>query len=44
MVLLGEKILADCAFLSAKYTAQSVCMLPFYETKQPEELAKLKKS
>lgn len=40
---LGEKILAKCAFFSAKYATQSVCMLPFYEAKQPEALKKLKK-
>lgn len=36
-------ILASCAYFAALISANSACMVPFYEPKQSIELQKLKK-
>ncbi len=38
----SASILASFVLIIVKVTANSICMVPFYEPKQPEELQHLK--
>lgn len=39
----AEKTFAKCAFVAAKFSANTTCVGPYYEPKQPKELEQLKR-
>ena len=39
----AEKTFVKCAFVAAKFSANTTCVGPYYEPKQPKELEQLKR-